>query len=1498
MTRQEIYHALGEDLPWGGCSVEELIGRVRGEASRIALSGLVGGALAWLVSRLLAAFPDRPVVVVAPEPQRAYQIYEDIQFFCGEDPHAALSRLSYYAADEILPYSEMMPDRGAIQSRLCGLLQLQHRHFPVMVMPAAALLRRVLPKPVLSRASDLIAVAEELERDKLLHHLVQAGYQRVPVVEDRGTFSVRGAVVDIFSPLYRFPARVELDDQLVMSIRHFEPTTQRTVCESEELLVGPVDELLRTPENLSWANRRFAAQADILHYPTREWRQLLDDIREDVRPFGSQGMIPGFYEQLESLFSYLPKETLLILDEPRDILLEARAYTERMQESYAALCAEGRFAFPPEDFLLPTKEIESSLRRVCRIEHQSVFLLGSSAEPTLTKESVGSDASTASGAPVFSEGVAFLEEVGASGGTAFSEAAGASASSASSASSEGTVSSEGLASSEGSVISASSASSQGGSSSQGAVLSEQGRVGRGLSVEGGGSLSVREKRVSQKRAEVKPAPSVYPKAAAKRTTPLRGRKGRRKSTDEYGGLDEMGMDSSEGWEDSSSLLLDEWGDEIEEDGGGPRIGHRESAGEIAYGGRYGYTEIDTLTGSEGSVGGRLEVGEEYIEEGDDSDSSDEYEEWEEDTAVVRRASGSQEGVVSGQGGVTGPVVSVVMDEAQKQAERAAFLREARRQVGGVRFGDAGELLMPYVSLSQEGLKQLLRSIPASQEHRLQPLIERIKMWQAEGLVVVIACGTKGQALRLRELLELYAMSAQICEDGFSMESLFRRDAPRHLISIYLGRISEGFVFPRARLATLSEEEIFGPKARRSKTKKKGILLETELQSLQVGDLVIHREHGMARYGGLHAVQMEGVRGDFLLLEYHGSDRLYLPVTKLHLIERHTGGGDPPLDRLKSNTFEKKKTKARAAIQAIAGDLLKLYATRQLHSGEPIEISPELYAEFEARFPYEETPDQAQAIQDVLEDMRSPRCMDRLVCGDVGYGKTEVAIRAAFVAAFSGRQVAVLVPTTVLAQQHGATFMERFDGYPIKIAVLSRFQSEKDQKESLRLLGAGKIDVVIGTHRLLSRDVHFKNLGLLIVDEEQRFGVKHKERIKQFRSEVDVLTLTATPIPRTLEMSMVGARDLSLITTPPVDRLAIRTTVAPLSDEIVREAVMRELHRGGQVFFVHNRVEDIGKMQAWLHSIVPEARVIVAHGQMPEGDLERVMLDFVQGRYNILLCTSIIESGLDIPRANTILVNRADAFGLAQLYQIRGRVGRGRERAYAVLLVPPDARINPEAKQRLATLQRFTELGAGFEIARHDLEMRGAGNLLGKEQSGHIHAIGLELYMEMLQEAVAELQGKPVDAQIDPEVKLGIDAYLSDDYVPDIQLRLQCYRRLSTAVDTDELDQLSEEFVDRFGPLPRESERLFQSMEIRLLLKALFATSGELSGEKFRVFFHPQAPLDHERLLAEVQKKEPLFRLLPQGAIESIAALDKKDPFASIRSFLRPLPTLILRRPAS
>ncbi|MEM1008004.1 MAG: transcription-repair coupling factor, partial [Myxococcota bacterium] len=774
-------------------------------------------------------------------------------------------------------------------------------------------------------------------------------------------------------------------------------------------------------------------------------------------------------------------------------------------------------------------------------------------------------------------------------------------------------------------------------------------------------------------------------------------------------------------------------------------------------------------------------------------------------------------------------------------------------------------------------------------------VDGLKEWREQQLTVVMSCGSKGQALRLQEMLSHYGIRIHLWEGGFTPEALGHKQMQSVHMHLFLGRMCAGFLFPREQVVFLSEEDIFGPKARRRVRKRKGALLESELRNLHEGDLVIHKEHGMARYAGLLTMTLsENVHGDFLLLEFQGRDKLYLPVTNLHQIERYTGSGKPALDRLRGNGFEKKKRKAQVAIQAMAGELLKLYAEREAYEADAIDARSETFSDFEACFPFEETPDQRQAIQDVLEDMHRTRCMDRLICGDVGYGKTEVAIRAAFAAAFDGYQVAVLVPTTVLAQQHGLNFMERMEGYPIKVGVLSRFQTKAEQKEVLKQLKEGTLEVVIGTHRLLSKDVHFKRLGLLVVDEEQRFGVKHKEKIKQVRKGVHCLTLSATPIPRTLEMSMMGIRDLSLITTPPHDRLAIRTVVAPLGEEIVRASMMREFNRGGQVFFVHNRVQDIYEIKSWLERTVPEARIVVGHGQMREGELERVMLDFMQGQYNVLLCTSIIESGLDISRANTILVNRADAFGLAQLYQIRGRVGRGRERAYAVLLVPAKSKINPEAKQRLSTLQRFTELGAGFSIARHDLEMRGAGNFLGKQQSGHMHAIGVELYMEMLQEAVAELQGRPIEKQIEPEIKLGFDAYIPDFYIPDVQLRLQCYRRLSMAQSEDELDLLSEEFHDRFGPFPEEVNILFQCMEIRLMCKRLHVTLATSSGGHIKLHFHAQAPISTQKILQEVQRGKPFFRLLPDHGIESCDALEEgAQRLSSIKAFLRELPARIL-----
>jgi transcription-repair coupling factor (superfamily II helicase) len=522
----------------------------------------------------------------------------------------------------------------------------------------------------------------------------------------------------------------------------------------------------------------------------------------------------------------------------------------------------------------------------------------------------------------------------------------------------------------------------------------------------------------------------------------------------------------------------------------------------------------------------------------------------------------------------------------------------------------------------------------------------------------------------------------------------------------------------------------------------------------------------------------------------------------------------------------------------------------------------MYREFEASFAFEETPDQATAIDQVIGDMESTRPMDRLVCGDVGYGKTEVAMRAAFKATLDGKQVAVLVPTTVLAQQHAESFGARFKEYPVRIEMLSRFRTPQQQKLILEGVKKGEVDIIIGTHRLLQKDVAFKDLGLLIVDEEQRFGVAHKERLKQFRAVVDILTLTATPIPRTLYMSLMGIRDLSIIDTAPVDRLAIKTFVSRASDELIREAVLRELRRGGQVFFVHNRVQTIGAMAEELKRIVPEARIVVGHGQMAEKELEQVMLSFMHGEANLLLCTTIIESGLDIPNANTLIINRADTFGLSQLYQLRGRVGRSKQRAYAYLLIPGEGSISPDARERLKIIQELTELGAGFRIATHDLEIRGAGELLGAKQSGDIAAVGYELYAELLDEAVRTLKGEAMPERVEPEIKLKVPAFVPESYVPDPNQRLMIYKKLTQPADEAEIDDIRAELIDRFGALPMAVIYLLEVMRIRVLLKKLLVKEIELAGNELILSFHERTPVSPDAITALLRKEKGKYRFTP------------------------------------
>ncbi|MFU8805830.1 MAG: transcription-repair coupling factor, partial [Bradymonadaceae bacterium] len=587
--------------------------------------------------------------------------------------------------------------------------------------------------------------------------------------------------------------------------------------------------------------------------------------------------------------------------------------------------------------------------------------------------------------------------------------------------------------------------------------------------------------------------------------------------------------------------------------------------------------------------------------------------------------------------------------------------------------------------------------------------------------------------------------------------------------------------------------------------------------------VVHVDFGIGRYRGIVHLDVEGIANDFLHIEYAEGDKLYLPVYRLGRVQKYIGQGDGMrLDKLGGTRWERTKEKVKENIRAIAGDLLALYARREMAVGITYSPPDDFYREFEAAFPFEETPDQDRAIAEVLSDMTRKRPMDRLICGDVGFGKTEVAIRAAMKAVADGKQAAVLVPTTLLCEQHGISFRERMKDFGARVEVLSRFRSSKEVKEILDDTVAGKVDVLIGTHRLLSKDIEFRDLGLLVVDEEQRFGVGHKEKIKQLKSNIDVLTLSATPIPRTLQMSMLGIRDLSIIATPPHSRLAVRTHVAKFGDSIIRESVMRELSRGGQVFFVHNRVATIDEMAKHLRELLPEARLAIGHGQMAEGKLEEVMLGYIRGDINVLLCTSIIESGLDIPNANTIIVNRADMFGLSQLYQLRGRVGRGKERAFCYLLIPSRRTLPDDAEKRLEVIQTYTELGSGFHVATYDLEIRGAGNLLSKDQSGHVASVGLDLYSELLEEAVNDIRGQVHEDEIEPEVNIAVEAFIPDDYIPATSLRLMFYKRFSLARTSEELYDIYGELTDRFGDPPESVRNLRDLIAIKVGLRQIRA----------------------------------------------------------------------------
>ena len=785
--------------------------------------------------------------------------------------------------------------------------------------------------------------------------------------------------------------------------------------------------------------------------------------------------------------------------------------------------------------------------------------------------------------------------------------------------------------------------------------------------------------------------------------------------------------------------------------------------------------------------------------------------------------------------------------------------------------------------------------PASRFHGAVPsMLEEVKKQIAEGRRVLIAVPNTGEVERLADIFSEYAVSFRLGSRTRGGESYADETAyfagevlTATLVKAY---VPDGVTLPDAGLAILGARDLFDEsesvvsRPQRSKSKTSAFL--SDFRDLQVGDYVVHVEHGIGQYQGLKEINQGDGNAEFMLLEYAEGARLYVPLTRLDLIQKYRSseGAKATLNHLGTAAWAKTKARVRKAMKDMTDELIKLYAERKAAQGHSFSADSEWMKEFEDAFEYNETEDQELAIADVKHDMESRQPMDRLLCGDVGYGKTEVAMRAAFKAISDNRQVAVLAPTTVLAFQHFETFKQRFAAFPVTIEMISRFRSPKQQKEILQKTEAGKIDILIGTHRILSQDIKFSDLGLLVVDEEQRFGVRHKERIKQMRKQVDVLTMSATPIPRTLHMSLVGLRDMSVIETPPKDRIAIQTVVAAWDDKLIQSAIEQELDRGGQVYFVYNRVESIWEIAAKLQELVPRARVAVGHGQMSEGELEKVMLKFMHHEADILVATTIIENGLDIPLCNTILINRADRLGLSELYQLRGRVGRSNRRAYAYLLVPAEAELTPIARRRLAALKEFSDLGAGFKIAALDLELRGAGNLLGGEQSGHIEAVGFELYTQMLDRAVREMKGEGAPEEPEAQLNLGLNIRIPVEYIPEENQRLRMYKRVAGVEAETQLTDVGAELRDRYGEPPAAVRNLLEYASLKLLCLRVGATAIDRKREQVSIKFRQNAAIDAEKLARFVSSQRGA-QFTPDGVVKFTL---KATAIDSVLSLLRDL----------
>ncbi|HEU4521491.1 MAG TPA: transcription-repair coupling factor [Thermoanaerobaculia bacterium] len=778
----------------------------------------------------------------------------------------------------------------------------------------------------------------------------------------------------------------------------------------------------------------------------------------------------------------------------------------------------------------------------------------------------------------------------------------------------------------------------------------------------------------------------------------------------------------------------------------------------------------------------------------------------------------------------------------------------------LQFIGTARLAMSEVHIASKDFTEVRAHAPQVERftNRLSEFTADLTNGHNEGRRQLFFCATKGGREKVERLLREFHVP-------------FADDAPSFApeLVVTAGNLARGFAFDEINLTAYSEWDLFEPptSTRIGGRKKSTDAFVTDLRDLKVGDYIVHVDHGVGRYVGLQRIPFGATEREVMEIEYGSGGKLLMPMESLNLIQKYSGGGDtqPKLDRLGGTAWARTKASVKKAMRDMADELLQLYATRQMVSGHAFSKDSPWQFEFEDAFEFDETEDQLAAIDDVKSDMESRKPMDRLLCGDVGYGKTEVAMRAAFKAVMDGKQVAVLAPTTVLAFQHYRTLLRRFASFPVTIELMTRYYSAKEQKEIVRKLEAGEIDVVIGTHRVLSKDIKFKDIGLLVIDEEQRFGVAQKERLKQVKKAVDVLSMSATPIPRTLHMSLVGIRDISVIETPPKDRLAIQTAVVPFDDQFVREAIEFEIGRGGQVFFVHNRVESIYAMKEYLEKLLPGLRVIVGHGQMEERELERAMLAFINREYDVLLATTIIENGIDIPACNTILINHAERFGLSQLYQLRGRVGRSDRLAFCYLLVPSDRILTSDARKRLAAIQEFSDLGAGFRIAARDLEIRGAGNLLGGEQSGQIAAVGFEMYTKLLEETIREMKGERIEEEVETSMNLGVDIYIPKDYISDENLRMTFYKKVASAQTDQRLEDIRNELRDRFGAVPPNVENLLRFVKVKRYAQTIGVISIVREGARLVIKLTQSARVDPNKLLSLINET-PQAKFTPNGVL--------------------------------